>query len=98
MIVECRNCHEEGCTRDGGCIVAAFHALEPNRPDQPERPEWILSKPECFDERELEALAVLSDAGLVPPLMPAMSAPSARAGQEPEEMFWPVGGPVRRVG
>lgn len=98
MIVECRNCHDEGCTRGGGCVVAAVHALEPTHPEQPEPADWIVSKPEFFDERELEALAVLSDAGLVPQLIPAMSAPSALAEQEPEDAFWPVGGPLRRAG
>lgn len=98
MIVECQHCNEGLCDPDGGCVVAAFHALEPGLPAQPERPEWILDAPAQFDQRELEALAILSDAGLVPSLMPAMSAPSAWVQEEPEDAFWPVCGAAARVG
>ncbi|GAB3566816.1 hypothetical protein GCM10027344_28600 [Spelaeicoccus albus] len=102
MIVECRQCADGTCAADGGCLVAAFAALEPNRLEQPERPEWILEAPEAFDAREIEALAVLSDAGLVPalvpPLAPVMPASGATTGPEPDDVFWPADTAYRDVG
>lgn len=113
MIIECRQCSDRqrsdrpgddrngaaGECRGADCLIAAFAALErPEQPRQPERPDWILQAPDEFDNRELEALAVLSDAGLVPALLPAMSAPSAIEGDEPDDAFWPVEGGFRDVG
>lgn len=89
MIVECSGCADGRCEHDGGCIVAALHSFETSIPAQPERPEWILQAPPKFDARELEAIAVLADAGLVPALLPPAGAPSATAVGENEPVYWP---------
>lgn len=89
MIVECSDCADRWCEH-GGCVVAALHSMETSVPAQPERPDWILGAPPEFDARELEAIAVLSDAGLVPALLPPAGAPSATADDGDETVYWPL--------
>lgn len=51
---------------DPECFVAAVDAAsDPMRRLPAERPEWILSSPARLDAAEVEALAVLGDAGLI---------------------------------
>lgn len=97
MIVECSDCTDRQCVH-GDCVVAALHSIRTALPTQPDRPDWILDAPPTFDARELEAIAVLSDAGLVPPLLPPVGAPSAIAGEEDDAVYWPVRAVYDRTG
>lgn len=47
-------------------IVAVSHHADPMQRMPEVRPDWILASPDWLDAREVEALAVLGDAGLVP--------------------------------
>lgn len=57
------------------CLAAAIDRSDvgqrPNPMDRvpAQRPDWILSSPDVLEECEVEALAILGDAGLVPQLV-----------------------------
>src|SRR5699024_7628560 len=97
MIIECSDCAARQCEH-GGCVVAALHAMETSIPKQPERPDWILEAPPRFDARELEAIAILSDAGRVPALLPPAGAPSATTDDGDETVYWPRSTAYERTG
>ena len=60
---------------DPRCLVAAIDrsttGLAPNPMDRlpRQRPEWILSSSDVLEEGEVEALAILGDAGLIPQIV-----------------------------
>ena len=56
---------------DPECLVAALHggAASPMARLPRERPDWILQSPSAWTADEVEALAVLGDAGLVPQIV-----------------------------
>lgn len=75
MLIECRQPDHRIDAASGAvvcsdpeCLVAAVHGLPPVADPMsrlPEdRPDWILRSPARLDAREVEALAVLGDAGL----------------------------------
>lgn len=61
---------------DPECLVAAVHGLgegsDPMGRLPASRPEWVLSSPARLDAREVDALAVLGDAGLIPSIVRPM--------------------------
>ncbi|WAL40747.1 hypothetical protein BRM1_02420 [Brevibacterium sp. BRM-1] len=66
---------------DPDCLVAAADGgFDPMDRLPAARPEWILASPDRLDAREVEALAVLGDAGLVPQVVGLEAGP---AGAEP---------------
>lgn len=81
MIVQCT--HPEHFVDAAGridcpapnCLAAAIDrsdaARRPNPMDRlpDRRPDWILSSPDLLEECEVEALAILGDAGLVPQIV-----------------------------
>ncbi|WGW13508.1 hypothetical protein LWF01_07065 [Saxibacter everestensis] len=101
MIIECN--HTDNGFEPGGtggaehcesCLVAAVHNLPEPLLEQPAyRPDWILDAPATFDARELDALAVLSDAGLIPPYVSTID--HADEADYPSDA-WPVTGASRR--
>ncbi len=55
---------------DPNCLVAAASTgFDPMSRLPGQRPDWILDCPDRLDAREVEALAVLGDAGLVPQIV-----------------------------
>ena len=81
MIVECIH-PDHFVDADGridcpapNCLAAAIDrsnaARQPNPMDRlpARRPDWILSSPDLLEECEVEALAILGDAGLVPQIV-----------------------------
>ncbi|WP_101650323.1 hypothetical protein [Brevibacterium ihuae] len=55
---------------DPECLVAAVHSGPDPMSRLPDRrPEWILACPDRLDHAEVEALAILGDAGLVPQIV-----------------------------
>lgn len=71
---------------DPECLVAAVHGLpvqaNPMSRLPTRRPSWILKSPDRLDAREVDALAVLGDAGLVPQIVSA-------AGEDDPIDLWP---------
>lgn len=81
MIVECT--HPDHLIDAAGridcpaanCLAAAIDRSNVGRQPNPmdrlpaQRPDWILSSPDVLEECEVEALAILGDAGLVPQIV-----------------------------
>ncbi len=81
MIVQCT--HPEHFVDAAGridcpapnCLAAAIDRSDAARRPNPmerlpaRRPDWILSSPDLLEECEVEALAILGDAGLVPQIV-----------------------------